>query len=354
MRAAVFHGVRDIRVEDVPEPDAVGPRQLLVRPTWCGICGTDLHEFLAGPIVIPVQPHPLNGSHLPQVLGHELSATVVDAGAEVRGVRAGDRVSIMPLIVCGRCHYCVRGLNHLCRDMACTGLSSASGGIAELAVVEDYQVAVLPDDVSDVQGALIEPAAVAAYGVDRAQAHAGDVVLVAGAGPIGALAALYAAAAGMNVVVMEPNPNRAEFARGLGLGPVIDPLGEDVGQAIGELTDGIGVDAAVECAGNANALNTCIAVTRSRGTVVQTGLHTGPAEIVPMDVSLKDLTIVGTWCYPISDWPRMIRLVASGRFPVEQVVTSQIDVDDVVPRGFEPLTDPRGSELKVLVTATAA
>lgn len=351
MRAAVFHAARDIRVEDVPEPEALGPRQLLVRPIWCGICGTDLHEFMAGPIVIPATPHALNGSQLPQILGHELSATVVSVGDEVAGVKEGERVSIMPLIVCGRCHYCVRGLNHLCRDMACTGLSSASGGIAELAVVEDYQVAVLPDSVSDVQGALIEPAAVSAYGVDRSQAHAGDVVLIAGAGPIGALAALYAAAAGMNVIVMEPNPHRAEYARSLGVGPVIDPINDDVDEAVLELTDGVGVAAAVECAGNASALNTCISVTRSRGTVVQTGLHTGPAAITPMDVSLKDLSIVGTWCYPISDWPRMIRLVASGRFPVERVVTSQIDVGDIVPRGFEPLTDPQGSEMKVLVSA---
>jgi (R,R)-butanediol dehydrogenase/meso-butanediol dehydrogenase/diacetyl reductase len=272
-------------------------------------------------------------------------------------VRPGDRVSIMPLIVCGRCPYCLAGLNHLCVDMACTGLSSPSGGMAELAVVEDYQVAVLPDAVSDVQGALIEPAAVAAYGVDRAQAHPGDVVLITGAGPIGALAALYAAASGMRVVIAEPNPNRAAFARDeLDVGPVVDPTAEGgaaLRAALDELTGGLGADAAVECAGNAAALNTCIDSLRSRGTVVQTGLHTRPAEIVPMEISLRDLSIVGTWCYPIQDWPRMVRLLGTGRFPVERVVTSRIDVSAVVQDGFEPLTDPRGSQLKVLVSAAA-
>jgi (R,R)-butanediol dehydrogenase/meso-butanediol dehydrogenase/diacetyl reductase len=356
MRAAVFHAAGDVRIEDVPEPERLGARQVLVRPTWCGICGTDLHEFLQGPIVIPAQPHPLTGARLPQVLGHELSATVVEVGDEVAGVRPGDRVSVMPLIVCGRCPYCLRGLNHLCVDMACTGLSSASGGMAELAVLEDYQVAVLPDAVSDVQGALIEPAAVAAYGVDRAQVHPGDVVLITGAGPIGALAALYAVAGGMRVVVAEPNPNRAAFARELGVGPVVDPTEEDgaaLRAAIDELSGGLGADAAVECAGSAPALNAAIANVRSRGTVVQTGLHTRPAEIDPMQISLRDLSLVGTWCYPIQDWPRMVRLLGTGRFPVERIVTSQIDVSAVVEQGFEPLTDPRGAQLKVLVSAGA-
>jgi (R,R)-butanediol dehydrogenase/meso-butanediol dehydrogenase/diacetyl reductase len=353
MRAAVFHGAGNIRVEDVLEPASVGPRPVLVRPTWCGICGTDLHEYAQGPIVIPDAPHALTGARLPQILGHELSAVVVEVGAAVAGVRPGDRVSIMPLIVCGRCPYCLRGLNHLCTQMACTGLSSPWGGIAELAVVEDYQVAVLPESVSDVQGALIEPAAVAAYGVDRSGAHPGDVVLITGAGPIGALAALYAAAGGMTVVIAEPNPNRAAFARDLDVGAVVDPVRDDVRAVIDEVTDGLGADAAVECAGNAAALNTCIEAVRSRGVVVQTGLHTGPAEILPMQISLRDLSLVGTWCYPIQDWPRMVRLLGTGSFPVERVVTSRIDVDAVVDRGFAPLTDPQGSELKVLVGAAA-
>jgi (R,R)-butanediol dehydrogenase/meso-butanediol dehydrogenase/diacetyl reductase len=110
MLAAVFHGARDVRVEQVEGPGAPGPRQVLVRPVWCGICGTDLHEFLAGPIVIPERVQPLTGAALPQVLGHELSAEVAEVGAEGVGVRPGDRVSVMPLIVCGRCDSCARGL----------------------------------------------------------------------------------------------------------------------------------------------------------------------------------------------------------------------------------------------------
>ena len=350
MKAAVYYGEHDIRVEAVEEPSALGSRQLLLRPEWCGICGTDLHEFAEGPIVIPSEPHALNGSVLPQILGHEFSAEVVEVGDEVENAAPGDRVSIMPLIVCGHCEYCVRGLNHLCVKMACTGLSSEWGGISGLAVVEDYQVAKLPDSVSDLQGALIEPAAVAAYGVDRAALDGGQTALITGIGPIGALAALYAVACGLDVIIAEPNPNRAAFAERLDLGAVVDPRDEATTDLIFELTGGIGVDATIECSGNANALNLGIEVTRSRGAVVQTGLHTGPASIEPMQISLKDLSIIGTWCYPIYDWPRIIGLVASGWFPVEKIVSSQIDSEDIVTAGFEALLDPEGDEMKVLVS----
>jgi (R,R)-butanediol dehydrogenase/meso-butanediol dehydrogenase/diacetyl reductase len=351
MRAAVFHAARDVRVEDVAEPSGLGDREVLLRPTWCGVCGTDLHEFAQGPIVIPAEPHPLNGSVLPQILGHEFSAEVVETGADVTKVSAGDRVSIMPLLVCGRCPYCVRGMNHLCVSMACTGLSSPWGGIAELAIVSDYQVTPLPDAVSDVQGALIEPTAVAAYGVDRAGLTPGDSLLITGCGPIGALAALYAFANGIRVIVAEPNPNRAEFARSLDVGDVLDPTDGDPVERIRDMTDGLGVNGCVEASGNERALNTCIDATRKAGTVVQTGLHTKPAAIDPMQIALKDLTISGTWCYPIYDWPRIIGLVSSGRCPVERVVTAQIDADDVVSGAFEPLLDPQGHEMKVMVRA---
>jgi (R,R)-butanediol dehydrogenase/meso-butanediol dehydrogenase/diacetyl reductase len=348
MKAARYYGARDIRVDDVAEPGTIGAGQVLLRPRWSGICGTDLHEYTQGPIVIPSAPHPLNGSQLPQILGHEMSGVVEAVGADVQRVAVGDRVSVMPLIFCGTCYYCVRGLNHLCTRMACTGLSSASGGIAQLAVVEEYQVAKLPDTVTDVQGAVVEPTAVAAYGVDRSTVAPGEALLITGAGPIGALAALYAYSLGASVIVAEPNENRARLMRSLDIGLVIDPTAADTASIIETATDGVGVDAAVECSGTAAGLELCITSTRSRGTVVQTGLHTRPATIDPMQVSLKDLSIIGTWCYPVYDWNRIIRIIAGGRLPVEKVVTSTFDIDQIV-AGFEVLLEPTGDQVKVLV-----
>ena len=119
---------------------------VLVEVAWCGICGTDLHEYLVGPIVTPVRPHPLTGATLPQTLGHEFSARVVEIGSDVTDVAVGDRVAIMPAIVCGRCHYCRRGLGHLCLKFACTGLSAETGRAGAVRLLKDYQVSTLPDD----------------------------------------------------------------------------------------------------------------------------------------------------------------------------------------------------------------
>jgi (R,R)-butanediol dehydrogenase/meso-butanediol dehydrogenase/diacetyl reductase len=351
MRAVRYHAARDIRVEDVAGPDgALGLNELLVRPRVCGICGTDLHEYVAGPIVTPSEPHPLTGAVNPQILGHEFSADVVDVGAEVRSARAGDRVAIMPLIYCGQCYFCVRGLNHLCTRMACTGLSARWGGMAALAVVSEYQIAVLPDELSYRQGALIEPAAVAEYGVQRGRVRPGDSVLIAGAGPIGALAVLAARAAGAGAVYLsEPNATRAQSALHLGATELFDPTATSLPDELRERTRGVGVDVAIECAGNARALQDCIAATRRAGTVVQTGLHVGPATVEPMLWSLNDLTIEGTWCYRVYDFQRIADLIQSGAFPVERVVTAEIGMDAVVRDGFDVLIDPAGAAIKILV-----
>jgi (R,R)-butanediol dehydrogenase/meso-butanediol dehydrogenase/diacetyl reductase len=351
MKAAVFHAAHDLRVEEVAAPTGVGPREVLVKPYWCGICGTDLHEYAMGPIVTPATPHPLNGSVLPQILGHEFSAEVVEIGRDVTGVKVGDRVTAMPLLFDNECYYCRRGLNHLCVKMACVGLSYAWGGIAELAVLPESILTVLPEGVSDLQGALVEPAAVAAYGVDTGHVRPGDNVLITGAGPIGALATLYAASLGARVFVSELNPTRQALIRSLGVAEVLDPSKIDVAAYLKDLHEGIGVDAAIECSGNERALQTALASVRSAGRVVQTGLHTRPASIDPMVLSEHDITLAGTWCYPVTDFPRIVSLIASGRYPVEKVVSAQIAMEDIVEKGFETLLSPTGDQVKVLVNA---
>jgi (R,R)-butanediol dehydrogenase/meso-butanediol dehydrogenase/diacetyl reductase len=354
MRAARYYGKGDIRVEDVDTPAIGQPDELLIEVAYCGICGTDLHEYAVGPIVTPTTPHPLTGVSLPQTLGHEFSARVVETGPKVRGVRVGDRVAVMPAIVCGSCRYCRRGQGHLCVNFACTGLSAETGGLAQYAVVKDYQVARLPEQVSDLEGAVIEPAAVAAYGVERAGVTGGDVVLVTGAGPIGVLTAMYASAVGASsVIISEPNKNRAALAEGLDIAHVVDPTDGALDHLVGELTGGDGVDLAVECSGTTPGLASCVTQSRKRAAIVQTGLHTKPASLDAMALSEKDLTLYGSWCWNMTDWPRVIRLVATGRYPVAKAVTARIELENVVAEGFDRLLDPQGDQLKVLVRSSS-
>ena len=349
MRALRFHAARDLRIEEVPEPPEPGAGEVVVRVSACGICGTDLHEYVAGPIVTPVEPHPLTGAQNPQILGHEFAGDVVATGAGVTSVTEGDRVAIMPLAYCGGCAYCRRGLQHLCATMACVGLSHPWGGMAELASVAEYQVVRLPDGVTHRQGALIEPTAVAAYGVERAGVGPGDRVLVTGAGPIGALAALCARAAGASTVyVSEPNPARRARAEALEVATVLDPTSTDVPVYLREESDGLGVDVAIECSGHPAGFTTAVSSLRRRGTLAQTGLFVGEASVEPMLWALNDLTIVGTWCYWVYDFDRIAAQIAAGDLPVERVVTSNVTLGDA-PDAFARLASGAADEIKVLI-----
>jgi len=349
MRALRFHAARDLRIEEVHEPAGPGEGEVVVRVATCGICGTDLHEYVAGPIVTPVEPHPLTGAKNPQILGHEFSGDVVATGSGVTRVREGDRVAIMPLAYCGRCAYCRRGLQHLCATMGCVGLSHAWGGMAELATVAEYQVVPLPDEVSYQQGALIEPTAVAAYGVERGGVAPGDRVLVTGAGPIGALAALCAHSAGASTLyVSEPNAARRARAEALGVATVLDPTSVDVSAFLHEETGGLGIDVAIECSGHPSGFAAAVASLRKRGTLAQTGLFVGEASVEPMLWSLNDLTIVGTWCYWVYDFDRVASQIAAGNLPVERVITSSVGLDES-PDAFARLASGSADEIKVLV-----
>lgn len=349
MKALRFHNARDLRIEDVAEPGDPRDDEVVVRVATCGICGTDLHEFIAGPIVTPVDAHPLTGAQNPQILGHEFAGEVIAVGPRVSRVAAGDRVAIMPLAYCGRCAYCSRGLQHLCATMGCVGLSHAWGGMAQLATVAEYQVVRLPDGVTFQQGALIEPTAVAAYGVERGGVKPGDRVLITGAGPIGALAALCARAAGASTVyISEPNAARRRRAQALDVATVLDPTAVDVPEILREASEGLGVDVAIECSGHPDGFASAIACLRRRGTLAQTGLFVGEATVEPMLWSLNDLTIVGTWCYWVYDFDRVAAQIAAGDLPVERVITSNVDLDGA-PDAFERLASGSADEIKVLV-----
>ena len=354
MKAVRFHAAKDIRVEDVPAPSKkLGPNDVLIKPLVTGICGTDLHEYIAGPIVTPQTPHVYTGATNPQILGHEFSAVVADKGSAVTNVKSGDRVSIQPLISPRDDYYGRRGLYHLSEKLGCVGLSWGWGGMGELAVVNDYNVAVLPNGVSDIQGAMIEPAAVAVYAADRGGVTSGSTVLVSGVGPIGALTLLAVKAAGAaQIFVSEPNAFRRKMAKDLvPEAIVIDPAKENVAERIRALTEeGVGVDVAIECVGLESSLNACAASVRRQGRVVQTGLHMKPAAIDAMLWALKDITVEATWCYPVQCWPRIIRMVEAGLLPVEKICTAQIDADDVVKKGFDALLDRSVNHMKVLVT----
>lgn len=353
MKAARFHDRRDVRVEDVPEPsDRPGPREVRVKNRFCGICGTDLHEYAAGPIFVPREPHPYTAAKLPQILGHEYGGVVEAVGAEVTNVKPGDRVSVQPLVAPRDDYYGRRGAYQLSESLGVIGLSWPWGGMAEYSTVNDYNVFRVPDGVSDEQAALIEPAAVVVYAADRGGIKGGSSVLVTGAGPIGQLAVLAARAAGASLIfVSDTNDNRLAMARQMLPDVVtVNPTKDKVIEAVRDRTEGgVGVDVALECVGAEAALADGIEAVRRQGVVVQVGLHVGRPAVDGFAVTLKDIDVRGSWCYSTLMWPRVASMIGAGLFPAEKVVTRRIALDDVVDEGFEALLAPAGTELKILI-----
>ena len=229
MKAARFYGPKDIRIDQMPEPELTAGT-VAIDVAWCGICGTDLHEYLEGPIFIPGpgHPHALTHEEQPVTMGHEFSGTITALGAGVTDLSVGENVVVEPYFVCGECAQCKAGRYQLCAKMGFIGLAGGGGGLSEKIVVARRWVHPIGDIPLD-QAALIEPLSVGHHAFIRSDAQAGDVALVTGAGPIGLLLAAVLKAQGLTVIISEVAEARKDKARATGVADrVIDPSHDDL------------------------------------------------------------------------------------------------------------------------------
>jgi (R,R)-butanediol dehydrogenase/meso-butanediol dehydrogenase/diacetyl reductase len=349
MKAARFHGRGDVRVEDVTEPHP-GPGQVQIAVEWCGICGTDLHEYLDGPIFAPTptNPHPLTGGAVPITLGHEFSGRVAELGPGVTGFAEGDRVVVEPYDVCGECAACRDGRYNTCRKLGFIGLDGEQGGFAERMVVDTRWVHPI-DGLTPEQGALVEPLAVGYHATKLSGLRPGGSAAVFGAGPIGLVtaAALRATGAGQ-VIVVEPAEARKAKAPGAGADHVLDPTEVDVPEAIRELTDGRGADVTFECAGVDAVLAAAVASTRPGGTCVNVSIWGHPATFDVNSLVFSEIHLVGSLAYA-NRHEEVIELIRSGTVDVDQFITGRIGLADIVDRGFRELIDHKESNVTILV-----
>ena len=233
MKAARWHGKQDIRIEEleVPKPAA---DEVLIQVKRCGICGTDLHEYVHGAQTLWVdKPHPLTGHMGPLVMGHEFSGVIAEMGSEVDKSRwqEGERVCVMPLLHCGKCKYCRMGLEHMCEQFGAIGLQWPYGGFGEYCTVKEYNLVKIPDNVTYEQGACVEPLSVALYGIRRGNLQIGNQLLITGGGPTASLTLLGAKAAGASFIYMtEIQPGRRQRCEQWGASEVFDPTKVDVAE----------------------------------------------------------------------------------------------------------------------------
>lgn len=335
MKAAYYEGNETIRVGDcVPLAPASG--QVQIRVAYCGICGTDLHIF-HGKMDRRV--------HMPQILGHEMSGTIVALGPGVAGFAAGDRVTVRPLDPCGACPACHAGHTHICQNLKFIGID-APGALQGLWTVPAHTLHRLPANLTFAQGALIEPLAVACHDVRLAAVQEGEFVVVQGGGPIGTLVALVARAKGAGVVLSEVNPYRLTLAKELGL-EAVNPRSTDVVEFVTERTGGAGADVVFEVSGSAAAAELMTKLPRTRGRIVVVAIFSEPPAVDLFRFFWRELKLMGARVYESVDFENAIQLAASGALPLDRIVTTTILLADLA-SGFREME--RGGEvMKVLV-----
>jgi (R,R)-butanediol dehydrogenase/meso-butanediol dehydrogenase/diacetyl reductase len=346
MKAARWYAAKDIRVEEttIPSPKE---NQVKIAVKFTGICGSDLHEYTHGPQLIPVdKPYALNGHQGTTTLGHEFSGIVEEVGKSVKNIKKGDRVTVEPIFKNPESPFITTGEYNLSEPFGFVGLTS-NGAFAKYVVVEDYMVHKIPNSMTFEQGAIVEPAAVAAYAIQRSGMKMGDSVLITGAGPIGLLTVQVAVATGAShIFVSDLSENRLKKAKEVGATHTFDARDKDIPKQIKEIT-GQGVDVFIDAAGAQASFDTGINSLRNGGTAILVALFGKKLVHDALNHTLRELTIIGTAAYR-NIFPQVIALISSGRLPVEKLITSTISLNNIVEKGFDTLVnDP--SEVKILV-----
>jgi len=326
LKAAIFHGKENMKVEEVESPKAKH-NEVLVEVEACGICGTDVH-ILKG-------EYPVNG---PLILGHEASGRIVEVGKEVETLKVGDSVAIDPNIFCGKCYFCRIGEAHLCRNLKAVGVTR-NGAFAEYVAVPEENLYKLPKNVSYEEAALAEPLSCCIHGVDLAQIKSGDTVVVLGAGPIGLLHTQLVRILGASKVttITGHNEEKLAFARKLGADDTINASLEDPVSKVRASSSGIGADVVVEATGNPVAVEQAIKMARRGGRVIIFGCAPEKAkiEVSPYIINDSELMIFGAFNNPYT-MSRAIRLIGSGKIKTKHLISHEFGLDNIL-KAFETI-----------------
>jgi len=304
MKKTIYYGIRDIRVEEVPDP-VPGTGEVKVKIKYCGICGSDLHEYLHGPF--PQSP-----------FGHEACGNIVAIGPDVEGYQVGDRV-------CTLVH----------------------GAYAEAVICPKERLLKIPDDMEWKRAAVLEPLSGAAYAIDRGHVKVTDTVFIAGAGTVGLMLLLGLKAMGVKTVYMtDVLENRRQKAEELGATLVWNPMEIKSPAKIKSLTAGAGVDVAIEAVGVEATLKDCLASARYQGMVIVQGIFTERAAVHMLGFVTRETTMIGT---NFINPPLAMKWLETGTIKPESIITDIIPLGEIAKNGFEVLAGKSKTAIKILV-----
>lgn len=316
MRAAVLRGKQDMTVEVGRPLSALKHGEVRIAVRACGICGTDQHIYHGHPGSAAVRP--------PIVLGHELAGEVIEVGDGVAGFKAGDRVSVDPNIYCGACEFCRNGRPHLCDRLQAVGVTR-DGGMGELCDVPAANCYLLPDEVSDVEGALVEPLGCVLHGYKKLDVRPVSTAVIIGGGFIGQLFLQLVRKQAARVAVFEPVAGKRGQLEALGADDVVRPDDEAAVRAWAGKADIV-----IECVGRRQSMELAFAVARKGGQVLLFGVSSPETEISvsPYAIFSKELRIMGSFVNPFTH-EEAIALIRGKAVDVEGLVSHRFALDEV-------------------------
>ena len=344
MKAAVYRGKRDVRLETVPVPE-IGSGEVLLRVHTCGICGTDLKKIATG-------------SHsAPRIFGHETTGQIVAVGEDVSGFKPGDRAMVFHHIPCGQCYYCRHKVFAQCpvykKVGATAGFEPSGGGFAEYVRVMDWIVTrglvKLPDHVSYEQGSFIEPVNTCMKAIEALNLLPDETVLVIGQGPIGIMLGLLAKRSGASVVTSDLYPQRLTIGSGFGLSRSVNASSEDPGKIVRELTEGRGADVVILAVAGNTLVRPAMDAARPGGRVMlfaQT--QHSEVSIDPAAICVEEKALLGSYSASVDLQAENVRLVLSGEIDFAKLISHRFSLDRAV-EALDLAANPGPESMKVVV-----
>jgi len=347
MRAAVYRGINDVRVETVPVPE-IDRGEVLIRVHSCGVCGTDLKKIHTG-------------SHsAPRIFGHEISGVIAAAGVDVQGFRVGDRVMVFHHTPCGKCYYCRHKTPSQCNDYKRVGVTAgfepSGGGFAEYVRVMPWIVGRglirLPDHVSFEQAAFVEPVNTVYKAIRNLALEPDETVLVIGQGPIGIVHAALAARTGAKVLTSDLYPERHRIAAQYGLDHPIDASKEDVVAVAHRESEGRGADAVIVAVGGNALIKTAMDAARPGGRVLLfAATQHCEATFDPAVVCMDEKTLMGSYSSSFDLQPEVEDIVFGGcrsHFDLTRLISHRFALEDAV-EAIRVASNPSATSMKVFV-----
>lgn len=322
MKAAVMTDLMKVEIQEVEAPKPK-PDEVLIKIEYVGVCGSDLHYYEHGRI----------GDFLvetPFILGHEAAGTVVETGSGVKDLKVGDRVALEPGKTCGKCEFCKSGKYNLCKDVIFFATPPVDGVFQEYVAHEAGLCFKLPENVSTMEGALVEPLAVGLHAASQGGATLGQTAVVTGTGCIGLCSLLSLKAMGASkIIVVDIMEKRLQKALELGADYVINGKDEDAVERIMELTDGKGFDLGIETAGSQLTASQLIKAAKKGSTIVFVGYSASGEMTLPIGMALdKELNFKTVFRYR-NIYPMAIEAVSKGQIKVKDIVTNYFELDDI-------------------------